>query len=56
MRYVARPSKPRADWYDDDSPLIPSLSVDGSKETNTGLIDRHGNPIMRLQPPIGFGR
>lgn len=34
----------------------PEISVDGAKETDTGLFDRFGNMIMRLQDPIGFGR
>lgn len=56
MKYVSRPNSPRAEWWDDGCPLILSLNVDGGKEVDTGLIDRHGNVIMRLQNPIGFGR
>lgn len=57
-RYVARPrsSRPRADWFDDDSPMIPSLSVDGPGDVDTGLVDLAGNEIWRVPPPIGFGR
>ena len=40
-------------WH---GPLTPDLHVSGPKEVNTGLVDRHGNAIMRLQAPIGFGR
>lgn len=58
-RYVtrARPlSRVRADWYDDDSPFIPALEVEGPKEVDTGLVSAKGEPIFRVQPPIGFGR
>lgn len=41
------------DW-DVDVPLIPSLSVDGSYERDTGLVDQHGNKIMRIPASIGF--
>lgn len=33
----------------------PELTVDGAKEIDTGLVDAHGQMIMRLQEPIGFG-
>lgn len=56
-RYVSRP---RASWCEDEvsyeNPFCPSLEVDGPGETDTGLVDASGNPIFRLQAPIGFGR
>jgi hypothetical protein len=54
-RYVSKATAPRADW-DDPCPLLPALSVDGQKQVDTGLVDRLGNAIMRVQNPIGFGR
>ena len=57
-RYVSRPvsMRPRADdgWW--DQPLIQDIHVDGGKEVHTGLIDSFGNDIIRVRPPIGFGR
>ncbi len=40
-------------WH---GPMTANLSVDGPKEISTGLVDRHGRAIMRIQAPIGFGR
>lgn len=56
-RYRARPpqQRVRADYWD-TGPLIPDVRVDGPKEVDTGLVDRFGNSIMRVQAPIGFGR
>jgi hypothetical protein len=48
--------RPRADWLDDDSPLIPSLEVDDHEAVETGIIDLEGNPILRAPNPMGFGR
>lgn len=60
MTYVIRATKPlfveTPLWDDQRARLTPDLNVDGAKEVRTGLIDRHGNAIMRLQAPIGFGR
>lgn len=59
MRYVTRAGKPlfiETPLWGGDEPLHPSLSVDGAKEVDTGLIDGSGNAIYRLQEPIGFGR
>lgn len=44
---------PDGHWND---PMIPSLTVDDAKRVDTGLTDDKGNPIYRLQEPIGFGR
>ncbi|WP_157783546.1 hypothetical protein [Rhizorhabdus wittichii] len=59
-RYVTRaapsgPTRSNDDWWD-RGPLLPTVSVDDRREIDTGLIDHFGNAIMRVQPPIGFGR
>ncbi len=46
----------RADWFNNDNPLIPSLTADEHKPVETGLLYPDGSPIMRLPNPIGFGR
>lgn len=55
MRYVVKHQPTTGDFWSDD-PLLPNLTVDGPKEVNTRLVDRFGNKIVRIQPPIGFGR
>lgn len=55
-RYVAQTVKPRADWIDDDGPLLRDFTVDDKPPVNTGLVTASGVPIMRLPNPIGFGR
>lgn len=59
-RYVIRSDMPlyveTPLWDDNRDPLIPSLTVDGRKEVNTGLVTACGKPIHRVQDPIGFGR
>lgn len=59
-RYVIVPSSDRVETpylsNPGDWPLLPSVSVDGPVHVDTKLIDRHGNAIMRVQDPIGFGR
>lgn len=58
-RYATQPvvrsnrTTQRAEW-DDYAPMLPSLSVDGEKQVDTGLVDAKGNRIVRLQDPIGF--
>jgi hypothetical protein len=42
--------------WDDNKPQSLSFTVDGAKETDTGLIERNLHSIYRLQDPIGFGR
>lgn len=49
--YIETPMR-SADW----KTRHPDLSVEGRKEVDTGLVDKDGNPIYRLPPPIGFGR
>jgi hypothetical protein len=39
---------------DGDPVFAPHLSVDDRAVTWTGLIDEQGNPICRVQDPIGF--
>lgn len=56
MRYVRADRKPVKCYYDDYTPLIPNLEVDGEKIVDTGLIWEDGSKIMRTQNPIGFGR
>ena len=58
-RYVraARVScAPRANWYDDDNPLVPSINVDDNVNVKTGLLWLDGEPIFRTPNPVGFGR
>jgi hypothetical protein len=58
-RYLVRPRAGawiKGDHYDYDEPLRLSLTVDDAKETDTGLVTLTGEPIYRLQAPIGFGR
>lgn len=39
-------------WHDE--PFKPNLDVPDHEATNTGLIDRRGDPIMRAPNPMGF--
>lgn len=55
-RYAALTRKPRADWMADAGPLLRDLTVDGHDPVETGLVSEHGDPIMRLPNPMGFGR
>lgn len=46
-------------WIDDDpfgAPMVPSLSVSDHEAVDTGLLDVHGDAIMRAPNPMGFGR
>lgn len=54
MSKYAKPA--RADWFDADNPLLPSLFVAEHEAVDTGLIWATGEPIMRMPNPIGFGR
>ena len=56
MPYVTRPRADDMPGWMENYPLLPTLTVDGPKEVNTGLVDRFGHTIMRVQAPIGFGR
>lgn len=59
-RYVIRADKPlfieTPLWDDQRESLKPNLSVDGEKTVNTGLVTSGGQPIMRVNDPIGFRR
>lgn len=56
MRYVRASKRPRADWIDDDGPLIPGITVDDHEAVDTGLVWQDGTPIKRTPNPMGFGR
>ncbi len=56
-KYTTRPKRPRAEWDDDDSPLLPALTVyDDSGATETGVLSKDGAMIYRVKEfgPIGF--
>jgi hypothetical protein len=51
-RYFTRPrGAPDGDF---DDPLIPHLIVSDHRATDTGLVDKRGDPIMRGPNPVGF--
>lgn len=55
-RYVSRP-RAEADcdhWSLDRLEPVPTVSE--AEAVDTGLLDVHGVPLMRLPNPIGFGR
>jgi hypothetical protein len=56
--YFSRPKaqRPRADWLDDERPLVPNIDVPEHVEAFTGLLDSHGEEIWRAPRPVGFGR
>lgn len=59
MRYVTRAYRPlyvETPLWEGADGLKPDIHVDGRKEVNTGLVSHRGEPIMRLPPPVGFGR
>ena len=43
-------------WDEQREGLRPEIFVDGEKTVNTGLVTTRGEVIMRVAPPIGFGR
>lgn len=61
-RYAPRPRRLRAYWDDEadlDGEATRSMTVHEPKDEprETGLLDQHGNELMRLPPdrrPIGF--
>lgn len=57
-RYFSRAQaiRPKADWSDDDYPLIPAINVPEHEAADTGLLDAKGNTIWRAPNPMGFGR
>ena len=44
-----------AHWLD-ENPMLPHLDVPEHEATDTGIVDKRGDPIMRAPRPIGFGR
>jgi hypothetical protein len=55
-RYFARKGHSRrvvAHWAD-DVPLLPCLTVSDHEAADTGLVDKDGDPIMRMPNPVGF--
>lgn len=48
-----RPQKPRGE-YSDDTPLIEGKTVIEADPVKTGLLDKNGNPLVRMTHPIGF--
>ncbi|MCB4862380.1 hypothetical protein K7W03_22580 [Sphingobium sp. PNB] len=58
-RYFTRPrslERIQDDFWDNEAPLLPSVSVPDHEATDTGILDRHGDTIWRAPNPIGFGR
>lgn len=56
-RYVTRARKSRSyqdEYWFDESPLMPDLTVVETEPAPTGLFDAHGNEIWRMNDPIGF--
>lgn len=54
-RYIARPQRTRSDDYGYyEPPLLTNIEVTESDPVWTGLLDEHGNDIMRINDPIGF--
>jgi len=59
MRYVRKPTMRgyiEDDTYPAQTPMLPSLHVEGAAEVDTGLVWADGSTIYRVSPPIGFGR
>lgn len=48
-----RPQKPRGE-YSDDVPLTMAQTVIEPDPVKTGILDKNGNPIVRVTRPIGF--
>lgn len=42
------------DAWEEWRPLLPSLTVDELSPQDTGLLDQHGNKIVRMPNGIGF--
>jgi hypothetical protein len=55
-RYFTAPraKRPRAEWWDDQGPLLPNLHVPDHEAADTGLLDADGNTIWRAPNPMGF--
>lgn len=60
-RYFAKPTCKKSlqvaavDWWD-APPMISNVTVSDHDAIDTGLVDQHGDQIMRAPNPCGFGR
>ena len=58
-RYFVAARRPRTLWVEDDAATAdwsaPVPTAPEHEATDTGLLDRYGNTIMRAPNPIGFG-
>ena len=54
--FIQRRVRPRLDddFYSEDIPRPVTLTVCDHEDVDTGLVDPHGDPIMRAPNPIGF--
>jgi len=54
MKYVSRP--PQSRWVDELDCEVPDYPAPTVYETDkpTGLVDQHGNDIVKVMGPIGF--
>lgn len=57
-RYFTRRPSARH-WVEDETfanegPMLPAISVSDHEATDTGLLDQHGDCIMRAPNPVGF--
>lgn len=59
-RYFVQPRQPATRASDDEWVPIGNAwhipAVPDHEAADTGLLDLHGNPIMRAPNPMGFGR
>ena len=58
-RYFIRPrslERVQDEFWDDEAPLLPNVSVADHEATDTGILDAHGDPIWGSPNPIGYGR
>lgn len=58
-RYFTRRQPAKAIWVEDDyyapeAGNVPCLSVPEHEAADTGLLDQHGDSIMRAPNPMGF--
>ena len=56
-RYVTRARHFVEDHrFEEEYPGLPDIHVSGPRDVDTGLVTVRGDPIFRLQAPVGFGR
>ena len=61
-KYAKRPAKLQAVIVDpmlsvdEDVPYLPGLTVDLYEPTETGLLDKDGNELVRMPDQIGYVR